>query len=335
MLTTLSIIHVFQVALTIAILGYRFHVARVYKRKVKRVQALNGNQWVGKPLFERIREMEGEGFFKPLESLLMIYSVVTFSHIRWINENDQLSLMQVIVALVVITLLAIVQWRLVGLLKKAPEDNFQLKHYMKGAELTFLMQLENGQLPAQRKIEYLLEQKIVFPEQMTPFFLHHDLMLSTMGTRNLLKKEIWRGMELEGEEEKDKLTEAYHEACETLKPVLEGLFLAIDYQEPLPPSDTRRDLIQQKTEELKKLNGKLELTKTELEASISNPVLDDLNRLLAEPEITAELRERVVQTLETIQQKEAEAVSRRNEESIRLDAEATIETARKVYGIKG
>lgn len=330
MYTVLLIVHAIQMVCAIVILGYRFQVASRYRKKVKRVQSLTNNHWGGKRLYKRIMELDGDGILTPTEGMFVIFTMLSYSALTSVSD---MSLNKIIATIIVVACTALVQWRFVELLKKATHDEFQLKQYMKTSEMTFLMQLTTEHPPAIKQVTDILERRVVSPEAMEPFYLHHDLLLSTMETRNLLKKEIWKGIELEKDAEGKELLRSYNEACDTLQPVLQSLWLAVDYKEPLPATDKRRELMRQQTTELKQLNGKSEPEM--ISEPVLNPVIADLNRLLNEPDITPELRERAIQTLDAIRKKEDESDTERKEEGVRLDAEATIATARKVYGIEG
>lgn len=296
-------------------------LGHVYQVKVLQVKALAGNRWDGKNIWLRFAELDKD--YQGAQ--LLATTVANILTILYIQTGFGHPVVSLLAGAALAVYLFIKQVKVLRLLRVAVEDDFQLESYLSYERFSFLMEI-NDEQPPNGMISTIIAKRVIAPNYLESLFVLDDLLNEAYWTRALLKK---NEHEEEFEMERAELINAYLTSCETLRPLLYTLLMAVGHDEQVSEKELKRKELKDRAMTLHRMASIF----GEKEQHFDNPACLDLNQLIADNNVPIELKEKARETLETIQQKIEDALFAREDADKRLDAEASIETARRLYGI--
>lgn len=313
-------------ALLLLSVGLGIHayvMGSVYKQKVRQVQLLSANEWDGGSLRKRLGELD-----KHIGGTTLFWgaggALVAIFNLKMANEGYLNIAFAVILGVVVSITFFINQLRLFRLIRQVMEEDFLLGNYISMEKFEFLLSLNEDEM-SHATIAKVLASRVTAPHYLESLTVLDDLLDESFETRNILQTEVDEEFALERAE----LMEAFLTSRETLSPLLYALLMAVGHNEPVSQNELKRKDLKERAMTLHRMASIF----NKEESHYDTPAFNDLNQVIEDEEVPVELKVKAKETLDIIQEKIEDALVERKEENVRLDAEASIETARRLYGI--
>lgn len=313
-------------ALLLMSIGLGIHaylMGSVYKQKVRQVQGLSANQWEGGSLVKRLVEIDKR--LKPSSLLWGAAGVlVSIFNLLMANAGHLAQWFVIPVGIIMGIILFRNQLRMFEMIRQAMEEDFLLGNYISMDKFEFLLSINDDEM-SHATISNVLKSRVTTPHYLESLTVLDDLLDESFETQSLLQTEV----DDEFESERAELMEAYLTSCETLRPLLYALLMAVGHNEPMSTNELKRKDLKERAMTLHRMSKIF----NQSESRYDTPAFHDLNQVIEDEDVPVELKEKAKETLDIIQKKIEDALVERKEENVRLDAESSIETARRLYGI--
>lgn len=314
-------------ALLLMSMGLGIHayvMGSVYKQKVRQVQALSANQWEGGSLIKRIGELD-----KNMGAPTLLWgaagAMVAIFNLVMANSGYLSVWIAVAIGVVICITFFINQLRLFQLIRQATEEDFLLGNYISMEKFEFLLSLNDDEM-SHASIAKVLASRVTAPHYLESLTVLDDLLEESYESQRILQSDVDAEFELERAE----LMEAFLTSRETLRPLFYALLMAVGHNEPVSKNELKRKDLKERAMTLHRMAKIFNQSETHYDT----PAFHDLNQVIENEDVPVELKVKAKETLEIIQEKIEDALVERKEEDVRLDAESSIETARRLYGIQ-
>lgn len=308
------------VLMTFGLAVHAFLMGHVYQSKVRQIKELTGNQWKGTRLANRFNELDSDYQFLQL-------LIATFGNVLTVFYlTTGFGRLEVVVpfGIIVAVFLLGKQVKVLRLLRMSLDEHFLLSNYVSAEKLQFLMDINEEKLSA-LKIGELLKSRVTAPQFLESLFVLDALLDEAFRTKKILEQE----MDEEVAYEQAELMESYLTSVDTLRPLFYTLLMAVGHNEKLSAKAMKRQKLKEQALTLHRMASIF----AEEERGFDNTTFLTLNRLMEDESVPEELRMKAKETMERIHEKLEAAFSERKVADKRLNAEASIETARRLYGI--